>query len=154
MAIKEAIQAQADIITAFLNVDKKTGILSETESAFEKTLPEGLTAEVVAQVDQARTTFVAASTVAAGKLAVDAMASNKELTEVNGSLALGGTSSLDLSFKRSQEVTKVGTDDKITKYGTSAVGYNFEGGRGSVGQLKAARAAVADYGLEKLASKK
>lgn len=152
MAINEKTSAIAAQIKGNLSIEKGTNIISEKEGTFYSTLPENLTEELVTAVDEHRTIYTAAGTLAAGEIAVEAMKKDAKLTEVKGSLSLGGTTSMNVIVSRSAEYPnpKDHSGEKIVKFGATRTEYDFNGAHGKSGQLKAARAQISELAAQQL----
>lgn len=151
LALKPDVAALSDKIYEDLEVDEKDGVVTEESSTYLKNLPDGLTAEIDAKVDHYRTSFVAASTHAAGRLAVDALVKNKKLESVTASLALGSENAVRLEFPREKEYDF--GNGPIVKHGNPVVKIDVKGGHNS-GQLRIARAMIGDIASERLGKKK
>lgn len=154
MALTEANIKLADDIRATLSADGKTGLLTQTEGSFENLLPEGLTIEHVTSVDTHRSNYAAAGARAVGMLGAETLRDHPSLSEVKGTLSLGGTTNINLVVNRSTEHNNMAKPgEKITKYGSMTVDYEFSGAKNS-GQLKAARREVQDIATAYLSNAK
>lgn len=147
--INEQVQAMADQIGAAIQIDTKAGTATVTEGLYDKTLPDGLTPEVVKAVSDHNTTFVAAGTLAFGKASVEAMKGSKKLETLELDIPMGHKDNLGLHTSRNVTVTAPGSDTKIEKFGVVKATYEVRAGKNG-GQLKAARQTVADLAVAAL----
>lgn len=143
--INETVLALSKKIEAQLELDDKSGVGSAKTDVYHDNLPEGLTKEVVTQVKDYDTTFVAAATYAAGKMAVAAMAGNQSLNTALTTLNMGGKDSLVVHTERSKvfENRLGGKNEEITKFGATTASLTVYAGKNG-GQLKAARNAIVE----------
>ena len=149
---KDISQSTLDLagkIKTSITMDNKTGLGAAAGDIFEKTLPEDLTMATVKTVRDHETTFIAASVVAAGDLALDALAGNKELEQAVVSIPMGGRNAVDVTTVRSKtfQSPATGTFDKI---GHTSVKHTNVASRHQSGELKLALASIADQALERL----
>ena len=151
MSMNEQIVALANKIEAGLSVNEKTGVGEAKADVYHDNLPEGLTKEVVTQVSNYNSDFVAASTYAFGRMAVKAMADNPALNSAFIDITMSGKDTVSIETDRSRTFTKPGDDTKaeITKYGSTSVAYTVHAGK-NAGQLKAARNALVDLATQAL----
>ncbi len=145
-SLNENILALAAKIEQQLELDAKTGIGSAKADVYHDNLPENLTKEVVKDVHDYNSNFVAASTYAFGKMAVKAMEGNKDLESANIEIKMVGRDKVAVNTERKAEFS-IGKE--IVKYGQTTVAYTVQGGR-NAGQLKAARDAVSALAAEAL----
>ncbi len=146
ITLKDDVIEMAKKIEAGLSADKKIGLISEKgEGLYESTLPEDLTIDVVNAVAAHNTTFIAAGTYAFGKMAIDAMKSNKALENASGSIKMGSKETLNLTMEKSQDYVNhlSGNGETTTKFGVVRAEYSFKGASKNAGQLKAARSILA-----------
>ena len=80
--INDSIRALAEKIKAGISIDKTTGLGTETGTPgklFRTNLPKGITVDSVKEVNDYTSDFVAAVTLAAGEMSIDALKENSKL---------------------------------------------------------------------------
>lgn len=142
--LKEDVLALSKTIEKSMGIDKKTGIVTTETDIYEKTLPEGLTLDVVNAVESHNGKFIAASAHAIGNIAISAMKSNKDLETAETVVKMAGKNSLGLNVDRTRTYPNPQDKDKpIVKHGVVTVNYDIVADHNS-GQLKAARSIIGD----------
>lgn len=149
----EAVLSLAEKILADLEINKDTGIVTEKVSTFEANLPEGLTKELVNQLDDYNVNYVAAGVRAFGTISTNTMSGAKKLAQTTGTLAMGEYNKLNVTCDRTKQFPNTLSESKepVIKYGHVTATLEVRAGKNS-GALKAARAAIAELALEKLKS--
>lgn len=152
--IDQEIVNMAAAITAELKVDPKTGVgtLSRAD-VYEALLPEGLTAQIVADVRAHDGKMAAAGLLALGEATVPLMKKHKDLTSTTLTIPATGKDSFSFSMSRERQVPDKGVDGTYgtkTKYGSGTAEFNMYGTKTN-GQLKTvkqtlAAAALASFG--------
>ena len=122
---------------------------SETD-IYNSNLPEGLTPEIVTQVVDYTTDFVAAGTRALGYAAVDALKGDATLTEATGELNMGAMGKLETTTERT--TTTVLDGKETVSYGSTRPKVTFQPSV-NVGALKAAKRDIKALAAEALAAK-
>lgn len=145
--VNETILALASKIEAQLQLDTNTGVGTAKSDVYHDNLPGSLTKEIVTEVSNYNSDFIAASTYAFGKLAVDAMKGNTGLTTATVEIPMAGKDNVAIATER-QHIFNVpgrgeGKAEEITKYGSTTVSYTVHNGK-NAGQLKAARNAIVE----------
>jgi hypothetical protein len=139
--IKERTLALAEKIADSIKIDKTTGVGLSEGKVYEDNLPEGITIDTVKNINSYDADFVAAGTLAFGKLSIDAMKTSKKLEHTNIEIAMGNNVT-SVGFDRTRVYTnslgKEGEPDKITKYGVATTTFEVRAGKNS-GDLKHAR---------------
>lgn len=134
--IKPEIVALADKVKALMNMDKKSGIATVADDTYTKLMPEGLTKEIVEQVQTYNSQLVAAGALALGEAAIPVMKKNDAVDRATLTIPMVGKDYIGLSFDRSRQVpsrdadnnpngtrTKFGsTSAEIVQYGTKSRG--------------------------------
>ncbi len=141
MALKEHIVDLATKIEKDLTYVKSDNIITE-EGTFEKNLPEKLTMEIVNDVNGYESDYVAASTLAFGRMAIKAIADHKSVDSVTGSFAMAGDNKIDHVVHREKEYRnpqKPG--ETIVNYGDNTSVYHVAAGK-NLGQIKQARTEI------------
>lgn len=146
MAINQTVLDMSAVIMGGLTADSNLGVVNSQEDIFEKTLPGTLTMEVVNQVANHNTTFVAAATHAFGTMAMNAMKDNSKLDTVIGTVNMGGDDTLGMHYTRMKEMHVPGKDEKITKYGVTTVDYTVKAGKNG-GELKKVRSELNELAM-------
>lgn len=151
--IKQAVTDISKVVTSNLEADNATGILSEKAKAnsYEECLPSTLTMDVVKEVHEYDTNFVAGGLLAAGHMGVDLMKKNTKVDEVSCRLKMDGRNYTEYDVKRSQTYRNglSPTKEEITKYGVATVGYHVSAGKRS-GQLELAMQEIRESANAKL----
>lgn len=102
------IKALAEKIKAGISIDKTTGIGTETGGAgklFKQNLPEGITQDMVKSVNDYTSDFVAAVTLAAGELSIDALKNNKDLEKCKTKVRTMNRNVVETSVARGRKFT-------------------------------------------------
>lgn len=133
----------------------KDGTTTVGENLFESHLPESLTPEVVAEVRNYTSNFIAAGQHSFGMAAVGALNDNKKLNEVSTTIGLGGKDTLELSVARSKTyVDRMGENKdnprEIVKYGVCVATVTQAGHSNSTGQLGLVRKHIGQHAAELL----
>lgn len=139
--IKKEILDLATKLKSEFTLDHKTGIVAVTADAYEKLLPEGLTKEIVEQLQTYNTEMLAASTYMVGEMSIPAMTKNKDLDNVKLEMPMIGKDLLHVSFDRSRQVPSRGEDGVAgtkTKFGASSASFEIysAGPRGELKKIK------------------
>ncbi len=149
--LNEATLELAGKIEAGIIVDKATGVTAEKDDLYENNLPQGLTIDTIKQVSEYNTSFIAAGAYAFGKLAVEAMEGNKQLEKATAELKRGVKDAVSYNIDRKKDwVNRLGDGATIEKYGVVTASYDVRAGKGSSGQLKAARTLISELAEAKL----
>lgn len=148
------VAALSTKITAGITMDSKAGTASANADLYKDNLPADLTMEAVKAVSDYNTTFVAAGAHAFGKLAVDAMKSNKKLDKVAVDIPMGVKDKVSYTVERSKEVSNPFDKDAkpTTKYGDIKTTYEVKAGKNG-GQLKTARQLIGEYAAAAIGAK-
>lgn len=121
------------------------------DDMYEKLLPEGVTMKEVKTISDYNTDFIAAATHNISQKAIEAMASDKSITEVSGSVKMGVNDSLNVGVDRQKTYTNhLQGGAETVKYGVVTAAYETRGSKGSGGQLKAVRAHINAIAAEQL----
>lgn len=148
MNVKDNVKEMSTAIIAGLEIDKKSGVVSEKEDAniYESTLPEELTMAVVKQVNDHNTVYVAGAADAFGTLSLEAMVSNKGLDRTTGSIKMGVNDNIAMTMDRKREYPNPSGGDAVTKQGVVNVNLTVRAGK-NAGQLKAVRTNMNELAL-------
>lgn len=89
----EVAEARKTLIRSRIEGDSTTGVLKMTDgdNLLHTYLPEGMTAETIKAVDNARQSFVADMVDVAADVALGLYKDNKDLTQVNGEFAMSNS---------------------------------------------------------------
>lgn len=132
--------------------DVATGSAKSAEGLYETTLPDGLTKEIYLSFASHNTNVAAASMLALGEMATNAMAADKALEKVTLDLPTFGKDKFSLSFERSKEVvipSQDGVTGTKTTFGRAQVSFD-QYGLGKRGQVQAVKSLLADKAKEAL----
>lgn len=147
--VNEEVLEMAAKLEAGMTLDNKTGEGTE-DGLYESTLPAHLSVETVKAVADHNTTFIAAGSYAFGKLAVEAMKANPELAHANLEIKMIGRDTVGYNVDRTKEFTNhLGDGTTTTKHAVVTTSYDVRAGKNG-GQLKAARQAIGELGMEAL----
>lgn len=141
-------------ITGGLVADHGNGTIIEKEGAdiYNSNLPEGLTPEIIRNVSDYNTTFIAAGAHAVGLMSVDMMANNSSLDRVTGEIAMGYKDSVGFTIDRRKEYTNSlgdGEPQTVEKYGVLRHSYDVRAGKNG-SQLKSVREFIGQLSATKL----
>lgn len=152
--VNDEVKELAGKLKKDIKIDS-TGVGTVTDGLYWKHLPDDLTEKTVKAVDKYTVNFCAAATKAAGELAVEAMAGNSKMENVEVAFDVRSRDTLKVGIERRKEFpnTLAGKDaDPIVKHAATTIGYSANAGKNS--QLAAARSEIAELGLAKLAGRK
>jgi hypothetical protein len=127
----------------------ENGSIQVAEDLYEKLLPETLTMEVVKDVGNYNTDFIAASSYSVGNRAIQAMANDDSLNEVNTSIKMGVNDALKLNVDRKRTYGSVNGGTETTKFGVVTAAYETKSGKNG-GQLKVVRKSISESAAELL----
>lgn len=137
VTISPSVVSMGDALAAAMVVGE-SGVVEAPADLFEQTLPEGLSVDTAKQYQKHQADYIAATTLAVGKVGEAAMAKDKTLTQVSYSgNALKDTVSVTLQRSKTMPVPgKKG--ETMTVRGQTTVGYTVRGAE-NVGDLKKVR---------------
>lgn len=142
-----------DIIYAEKVVDKDSRTVGVSESVFPKTLPESLSMDTVALVDDHRANYVAASVRVVGRVASELISGKDDVEPVRGKFDAGKNVNLAVKIIPRKEFVnnfaKEGESKNVTNYGVVSVDLETLGGRFS-SELKIAKNDIADIIAKKM----
>lgn len=137
--ISEASQKLKDVFDKVVAVDSKTGVATLPETAYVDNLPEGLTKDIVEQVQDYNTTFATASAYSIGEAGNKAFKKHSSLDHVTAEIPTVGGDSFGFDFRRSKEVNAApGSAEKKTIHGVMSIKHTMHsiGKRGDVGRVR------------------
>lgn len=143
--LKAVVKAMSDALLADITIDATSGVATPVEDIYNKHLPEGITPEIVKNISEHNTNFVAASTHAFGVTAVAAMKANPELQKATIDMPFGYKDNLHITTTRSTELP----NDKGTSYGDTHAILTVKAGSNGA-QLKTALSLIADMAASSL----
>lgn len=151
VTLKDEVLELAKKIEKSIEIDKKSGVATTKGDVYNENLPEGITPEIVKDVSNFNTKFIAAGAYAFGKVAVDAMAHNKSLETSTLEISMGNRDSIGYNVDRKREYTNhlSGNGEKQVKLGVVTASFDVRAGKNG-GQLKAARTLIGELASEKL----
>lgn len=126
-ATLDAINSMADLLkpqlSATLNAEKDSAVISLADNAYVGTLPEGITAELLKKIDEHNAIFLPAATKAFGELSIEQMKENKALASTHAGFAMTDDKTFQLSMMREKQFRNPQGDTPIIKHGyiTAAV---------------------------------
>lgn len=137
--LKAVVKAMSDALMADISIDATSGVATPAEDIYNKHLPEGLTPDLVKNLSEHNTNFVAASTHAFGVTAVAAMKANPELQKATIDIPFGYKDNLHITTVARTELP----NDKGTDYGDTHAILTVKAGSNGA-QLKTAISMIAD----------
>jgi hypothetical protein len=146
----------ADKIAAHLTVDSATGVGTESCNNYNAHLPDGLTPEIVQQVAEYDTDFVAASGLAFGRKVIEAMGTNEALNRASIEMQGGGRfDRVAHTMDRSKTYTNHlgGTKEQIEKHGVLTTTLTTQAAK-PTGDLRSVRLTLQEQGVAQLTAKK
>jgi hypothetical protein len=133
--LKSAVAELSEKLAQDIKIDATTGTPTIAEDIYDKNLPEGLTPAVVKQLHEHNSVFASAGVHRFGVEAVKALAENKTLDQVTGTVPFGHKDTLSITTSRS---VTTGTGEKQrVDYGVT-VGTITNKATHSAGQMKVA----------------
>lgn len=149
--VKSEVADLAELIRKDIKLDHTSGVATVSADLYVKTLPEGLSKEVVQQVQQHNSLFAAAGLLALGEESIATMKKHKGLDKTSLEVGATGKDSFSFQFARSKEVRDVSSGETSTKFGAGSVGFNMYG-VGSRGEVKKVKNLLAERAAEALGS--
>ncbi len=148
-SLKQSTLDLAELIQKELKYDKDSHTISG-DDVYTKHIPDGLTEDIIDQVDGYNTTFIAASARAVGNIAVEHMAKSKTLDSVTAQFDMGKHNHITHEVLREKNFPNpADTGNPITKHGAIFSVYKVYAGR-NAGELKKVRAEIEEMAKEKL----
>ena len=152
---KEQIQAEvtkiAEIMRPLISFDESGNPELIDKEVFVKNLPEGITAQTVADLGEYTRNFIAGTTTALD-VAIPKFVENKKLDRMKLTVPMvGAHNSIDFTMQRERVSHNPATGEEITNYGHVTVAVN-QGHTGSV--FKTAHHALRDLARAALAENK
>ena len=145
--LKAEIETLSDKLLGGFTIDAKAGTAKASDDMYTSNLPEGLTADIVKNVGEFNTTFVAAGAHAFGKLAINAMKSNSELKKLEVDIPMVGKDNVSYTMERTKDIVNhLGGGETIHKFGVMTATLEMRAGKNS-GQLKVARAVIGELAM-------
>jgi hypothetical protein len=148
--LSDAVIELAKKIEASIKIDA-TGKGSVEGDPYGENLPEGITLDTVKKVAGHNANFVAAGAYAFGRLSVEAMAKDKKLDKTTLELGFNHRDTAAYNVEREHVFTNrlQANAPDVVKHGYMSVNVTTRAGSNG-GQLKQARAAIVELGLQKL----
>lgn len=143
--LKSAVSEMANRILADISVSD-SGLATIAADVYDKTLPDGLTPDIVKAVSDHNTNFVAAGTYAFGTAALDAMGKSTAFDKVEGVMPAGYKDTLGLVTHR--KLVTGPEDNQKTDYGVTIATLNVRAGANG-NQVKIAHHLLAEAAAEK-----
>ena len=128
--VSQPVLELTERISHGLTMDKKTGIAAVDEKTYVNLLPEGLTEEIVKQVQVHNMNFVAASLNALGEASIPVFKKQKDLPSTTLTVPMIGKDSITVNMERSSMVPgkdEAGNPTTTEKFGTSSVKMDIYG---------------------------
>lgn len=148
MAINDRVKELGNALVKAMEPDTANKSVKTTDGVYEANLPEGLTMPIVTQVSEYNTDFVAASAYAFGQVAVKAMAADKTLDQLTGTIPMAGKDAVHHTIHREKTYANaLGGGDPIVKQGVMVTTLETRAGKNG-GQLKAARNEIGSLAAE------
>jgi hypothetical protein len=131
---KKTIDTLAETLKPQIEI--KDGAATIAADAYVKSLPEGVTMEVVKSIQDHNANFFPAATKAFGEKAIDAMKENSSLSQLDLSVPMVGDDTLDVTFKQSYEHMDMKTKEMTTSYGGVSASLTVQAARHNRGPMK------------------
>jgi|ERR1035437_6215901 hypothetical protein len=148
--LKPAVIAISTEMQKGITIDAKAGSSVAKEDIYEKTLPEGLTLDIATKLSDHNANFVAAGAHAFGTLAVAAMSKAPKCEKLALEVPMAGKDSVTYNIDRFKDtVNHLGNGETVRKFGVVNASVEIRAGKNG-GQLKNARAIIAQLGMEAL----
>ena len=149
MSTTEISQDILDLSAKFkeaITLDKKTGVGSVPADTYVKTLPEGITEEILVTIQNHNAVVVPAMAHALGHLSIPVMSKNKELEVTTLHLPTVGKDAFNGVFTRERQIPSRGADGihgVKPAFGSSRVSLDIYS-TGSHGEFKKVKAELAE----------
>lgn len=147
--LSEEIKNLSALISKGIEIDRETGTAPENKDLFSANLPEGISIDTVKAINNYQRNFIVAGRHAVGMKAVEVLASNKKLEEVNVVIPLEGRDRVEYITKRSEPYKYSITGEEGVHYGNTSVKVSMRACSNN-SQLKLAQQIVREAGLAKL----
>jgi len=159
--IKSEIQDLSDRIGKTLKIDKEvvSGVAKATipDTTYIDNLPEGITKEVVEQVQTYNTQMGSALALALGSAAIPAMKKNADISSVEVKMPVVGKDYIAVDFTKERQVPSRDENNQPngtkSKFGNTTVEYGMYG-MTSRGQLLAVKTLLTDQAMAAFGNKK
>lgn len=134
-----------------LKNDKNNIIERNPGEIYEKTLPDGITIDVVDQIQNHNADFVAAGVLSFHNIAMRQMTEDKECTEMSGKIKMGYKSNVQIDIEREHPWKDHlhGGEDKVS-YGATTVKLVTHGDKKTTQPLKTVMDEISRISLEQL----
>jgi len=131
---KKTIDTLAESLKGQIEV--KDGAASIAADAYVKSLPEGVTMEVVKTIQDHNANFFPAATKAFGEKAIEAMKADDKITQLDLTVPMVGDDTFDVSFKKTYEHMDLKTKEMTTSYGGVSASLTVQAARHNRGAMK------------------
>lgn len=135
--MKAETKNQIDALAADLKgqIEIKDGAATIAADAYVKALPDGITVDIVKQIQDHNAVFYPAVTKAFGEAAIEAMKADKALESLDLSVPMVGDDKFDVNFKRSYEHMDMATKEMKTSYGGLSASLTVQAARHNRGAM-------------------
>ena len=144
------VQSLAELIKSDAKVSKAdaTGKIEVTvgDDLYARSLPEGITKEIVEQLQSHNAAFAAAGVLAAGDIGLKQLKKDKTATHVAMAIPTVGKDRFDFAFHRQATVSD-GQGGQKEKFGTASAKFIMYGA-GARGEMKKVKDHLADQALD------
>lgn len=137
--MKAETKNQIDALAADLKgqIEIKEGAATIAADAYTASLPEGITVDIVKQLQDHNAVFFPAATKAFGEKAIEAMKVDGKLESLDLTVPMVGDDKFDVSFKRSYEHMDMATKEMKTSYGGVSASLTVQAARHNRGHMSA-----------------
>lgn len=151
--IKEAVKTLSENIKKELKYDKDSHTIKSENSVYSENLPDGITMDTVEKVNHYDVTFVAATGMAVGEMAIHQMAKEKTVEQISAEFPMSKHNNVTHVVTRERTFTNIADpNNPIPKWGDLATKVTIQAGRNQ-GELKKVRNTLHDLGMEHLNKK-
>lgn len=126
------------------------GVFGENTSLFLDNLPEGVTKKMVDDVENAKTDFVAAASLAHGRLGTALLKKNKELDRTSLKISVGRDEVTSTYLRLRESPNPQDRTKTIKTMGALSTNYTSVSGVGSKGSLKQVKLALTEMATKEL----
>ncbi len=138
--VSEEVKKLADVIATKMSYNPEANMYSADKDAFKECIPESLTEQLIREVNDYQTNYVAAAGLAFGEAAIRTLKSDSKLDRVNGEFSMHGRNKAEFVLDRSRTYdNRLGDGEKVQKFGVLSTTYHVKTGR-NVGDLAAIKA--------------
>lgn len=128
-----------------IKINDKDGTVEVSGDPFKENLPEGVTMQMVKNVEKYNADFVAGSVDALGTAYSEALKKNPNIESVEATIKTTGRNSVDIRIEKQHTFVHnlKGEKEEVVRYGHTVASYNTVADRSKSGNLKLVRDSIA-----------